>query len=281
VRLLRIYLRWRLQQARFLRLVESLSAGLWLGILSPSDLELVDDAYYVGLEGGKRHGTIDYASAEYNRGGLFGWEERAIEEYFPASGRLALLGAGGGREVLALRRRSFDVTGWECQPAFVDAANRLLADEGFEPAVAYVPRNTVPDDVGDHDGLIIGWGTYTLITGRDRRVALLRALRDKVDVGAPLLVSFYPRRPADGRFRIAATLANAIRRVLGRDRAEVGDYLDPNLVHLFTQDELAAELTAGGFALETFAERPYGHAVARAVAPASDDAAGDRTRALA
>ena len=185
MRFVRIYLWSRLQQARFLILVEALSAGVWLGILSGGQLELVDDAYYVGVRGRKRYTTTDYASDEHNKRGLFGWEERAIDAYFPADGRLALLGAGGGREVLALRRRSFDVSGWECQPVFVDAANRLLVDEGFEPTVAHVPRNTVPDDAGGYDGLIIGWGTYTLIAGRDRRVALLQALRSKVDVGKP------------------------------------------------------------------------------------------------
>jgi hypothetical protein len=53
------------------------------------------------------------------------------------------------------------------------------------------------------------------------------------------------------------------------------------LVHVFSRDELAAELGSGGLGLVSFAERPYGHAVARAVAPASDDAVADRTRALA
>jgi hypothetical protein len=265
-RLLRTYLWSRVQQTRVIRLIQSIFTGFWLGILSQSDLDSVDDAYYVGGHG-KRLGPIDYTRTDYNKRGLFEWEQRAIENHFPAGGSVALMGAGGGREVLALRRLAFRVEAWECQPEFVDTANDLLVAEGFEPSVAYAPRNTVPAGTEIFNGLVIGWATYTLIPGRARRIDLLRELRTRVETGSPILLSFFTRRPGDAQFPIAAAVGNLARRILRRERLEVGDSLDPNFVHHFVDSELESELAAGGFKLQFFAAEPYGHAVALAVRP--------------
>jgi hypothetical protein len=265
-RLVRSYLWSRVQEARLIRLMQAAFTGFWLGVLSPSDLDAVDDAYYIGADG-KRAGPIDYASIEYNKQGLFEWERRAIEAHFPSGGLIALMAAGGGREVLALRHLSCRVDAWECQPDFVLAANELLVAEGFEPSVTHAPRNTVPAGGEVYHGLVIGWGAYTLIPGRDRRVALLRALRTRVETGSPLLLSFFTRRPGDTQPRIAAGVGNVVRQILGRERLEVGDLLEPNYVHRFVEDEIASELSAGGFELKSFATAPYGHAVALAASP--------------
>lgn len=265
-RLLRTYLWSRVQQTRVIRLIQSVFTGFWLGILSQSDLDSVDDAYYVGGRG-KRLGPIDYTRTEYNKRGLFEWEQRAIETHFPAGGSVALMGAGGGREVLALRRLAFRVEAWECQPEFVSTANDLLVAEGFEPSVTYAPRNTIPAGTEIFDGLVIGWGTYTLIPGRARRIDLLGELRTKVETGSPILLSFFTRRPGDAQFPIVAAVGNLARRLLRRERLEVGDSLDPNFVHHFVESEVESELAAGGFRLQSFATEPYGHAVALAVGP--------------
>jgi hypothetical protein len=262
-RTVRAYLWSRRQYGRLFRVATSVFMGVWLGILKRSHLEAVDDEYYVGT--GERFDPIDYRNIAYNKSGLAGWEQAAIRQHFPSAGSLVVMGAGGGREVLALRRMSYRVDGWECQPSLVEAANRLLVAEGYEPTVSFVPRDTVARGPERYDGLIIGWGTYTLIEGSARRVTVLRDLRAKVEVGAPLLLSFYPRRPGDRRYVITAAVGNAIRRLYGRQRLEVGDYLDPNYVHLFHEKEIADELSAGGFEMLAFAAKPYGHAVARAV----------------
>ncbi|CAN5841477.1 hypothetical protein BH23ACT4_BH23ACT4_13490 [soil metagenome] len=265
-RLPRTYLWSRVQQTRVIKLIQSVFTGFWLGILSPSDLDSVDDAYYVG-EHGKPLGPIDYTRTEYNKMGLFEWEQKAIESYFPADGSVALMGAGGGREVLALRRLGFRVEGWDCQPEFVDTANHLLLAEGFEPSVVHAARNTIPPSTEKVDGLVIGWGTYTLVPGRSRRIDLLDELRTKVDTGSPILLSFFTRRPGDAQFPIAAAVGNLARRILRRERLEVGDSLDPNFVHHFVENEVESELAAAGFKLQLFSAEPYGHAVALAVGP--------------
>jgi hypothetical protein len=263
--LVRIYL-WSLQQkTRFIRLIQSLYTGFWIGVLTSSDLESVDDAYYVGSQ--KRSSPVDYTSAEYNKRGLWSWERKAIESHFPPGGTIALMAAGGGREVLALQRMSFRVEAWECQPQFITAANALLTTEGLEPSVSYAPRSSVPPGPPTFDGVVIGWGSYMHIAGRDRRIALLRALRGRMHEGSPVLLSFYTRHAGDSYLRLAAWIGNLIRLMLGRERVLVGDLLEPNYVHRFTEAEIAAELRDGGFELEFFGPMPYGHAVGRAAKP--------------
>jgi hypothetical protein len=269
----RAFLWSRAQEGRLIRVMQSVSTGFWLGFLSPSDLDAVDDAYYVGVNG-KRAGPIDYSSNEYNKQGLFDWERRAIEAHFPIGGSIAVMAAGGGREVLALRHLSCRVDGWDCQPDFVVAANELLVAEGFEPSVTVAPRNAVPAGADMYDGLVIGWGAYTLIRGRDRRVALLRELRARVETGSPMLLSFFTRGPANVHLRIATAVGNLVRRVLGRERLDLGDYLEPNFVHGFVEDEIADELAAGGFELKSFVAAPYGHAVAVAASASAASTSG-------
>lgn len=61
------------------------------------------------------------------------------------------------------------------------------------------------------------------------------------------------------------TVANVGRRLRGRALVEVGDALDPNYTHRFTRDEIASELTEGGFRLVAYEPEPYPHAAGRAV----------------
>jgi hypothetical protein len=58
--------------------------------------------------------------------------------------------------------------------------------------------------------------------------------------------------------------------MLGRERLEMGDDLQPNFVHRFVEVELAAELSAGGLELQSYAVAPYGHAVAFAASPSGN-----------
>ena len=89
-----------------------------------------------------------------------------------------------------------------------------------------------------------------------------RAARAALPAGAPLLCSFFVRLPDARYFAILAGTANAVRRLRGRERVEVGDTLAQNFVHRFTRDEIERELALGGFRMVSYAARPYGHAVA-------------------
>jgi hypothetical protein len=232
--------------------------GLWMGILSREDLHQIDREYY--------DTTIGFTSETYVAGGLSRWEEKAIDDHFGGARTLVVLGAGSGREMIALGERGYDVVGYECHSGLREAGARVLETGVSDAALRPMERDLCPDIDPGCDGIVIGWGTYMLIQGRDRRVRLLADLRDAVSPGTPLLLSFFVRKEGERRFRIAAAVARPLRGLLRRDPIELGDFMSPTYAHHFVEEELRSELADGGWDLVRYGDRDYGHAVATASA---------------
>jgi len=229
------------------RLIPPLHApwsGFWLGVLRRPGLHAVDQALY-------EHRT-NYQSAEHNHRGLFEWERIAVEGHLQGRRRVAVLGAGGGREVLALWRMGFEPLGYECNPLLVEAAGRLLPAAGCPHPVLELGRDLPPPPGERFDAVMIGWSSYSLVTGRAERLEMLRGVRAVLDPGAPLMLSFFVRSEADRRAARVMRVANPVRRALRRPRIDPGDDLLPNFVHRFTRAEIEAELRETGFRLERF-----------------------------
>lgn len=244
-------------QSRLHRASSTALNGLWLGLLTRDDLHAVSEAEY-----GQRS---FYRTAEYNRRGLWEWESRAVDDHFASCKRLLVAAAGGGREVLALRRRGFEVDGFEAHPDLVHFANEFLEEEGQGDGIRLAAWDECPAYDMMYDGVIIGWGAYMHIRGRSRRVNLLRTLRQRVPRGAPILLSFSTSERIPAMMRVATRIANVIARPLGRDQVELGDWLEPAFTHYFTRETIGAELHDGGFDLVHFAPDDSGHAVGIAV----------------
>ncbi|TCJ15478.1 class I SAM-dependent methyltransferase [Rubrobacter taiwanensis] len=239
--------------------------GFWLGVLTREDIHAIDEAYYTKSKEGIP-GEPNFHSKEYNRRGLWEFEKRALADHFSGCRRLLVLAAGGGREILALQKRGFRVDGFESHPDLVAAANELLREEGEPATVRLLPRDTAPDTGDTYDGIIIGWGAYMLVQGRRHRIALLRRLRAQIRPGGPVLISFFARPGEKSRvYELCAFTANVFRRALRREPVEVGDWLVPNYVHYLTRDEVASELSEGGFDLVHYDTAGYGNAVGVAV----------------
>lgn len=241
--LVRFYLWFGRRWSTFVRVLDGGHLGVWLGLLSRAHLEAVDELHY--------QGSSTYNGEPHNLRGLMEWEEVPIREFFGGCSRLALLGAGGGREVLALERRGFRVDGFDCNPALVEFAGGFLPRHGATGTVCLLPRDTTPAE-GGYDGVIMGWGAYTLVAGRARRIRLLRGLRALVPDGAPLLLSFFCRPEQLTRLRVEYRVARGIRRLLRREPPELGDDLIPFFVHRFDQGEIEVEMRAAGFRLARY-----------------------------
>lgn len=225
--------------------------GVCLGVMGRRALHAVDEAMY-------RERPI-YHTAEHNTRGWFDWEQEALA-HFPSSGRIAVIGAGGGREVLALARQGHEAVGYECNPALVATAERLLAEQalGARASVALLPRDAVPAADRPFDAVIVGWSAYMLIIGSEARIRFLRGIRQMVDPGAPVLISFFTREGDGAYLRTVARVAGPLRRLLRREPVEMGDNLSPNYVHHFTRDEVERELRAGGFRMAAFSPQGNG-----------------------
>jgi hypothetical protein len=253
----RFFLRGYRAMHTLTRLLGGVYTGTALGILSQKDLHMVGELKYGGED--------SYWTEEYNKRGLWDWERRAVERYFAGCKSVLVIATGGGRELLALARRGMEVDGFESDPGLVRFANDLLKKEGLALEVGLAPWDHCPGGEGRYDGAIVGWGAYMHIRGRRRRVNFLQELRDKLDKGSPILISFATRMGKSRYFPIVAKIGNVPARILGRDRVEVGDCMIPNFAHFFTREEVESELREGGFDLIDFETAEYGHGIGRAI----------------
>lgn len=230
--------------------------GIWLGLLDRRALHAFDELFYRRMR--------KYHDEGYNLSGLFDWEADALDNHFQGCRSLLVTSAGGGREAIALARRGLDVFAFECHPDLVGVGNQLLSREGLNARIELASRDECPTHVPICDGAIVGWGSYMLIQPRTLRIRFLQRLRTHLPGGAPLLLSFFAREHDSPQLRLIAAIANALRRVRGRQRVEVGDDLVPNFVHHFSEAEIVAELEAGGFRMVEFSKAGYPHAIAKA-----------------
>ena len=135
------------------------------------------------------------------------------------------------------------------------------------PNTIYVPPDRCADTGKTYDGLIVGWGAYTHISGSRQRIAFLKEMRRHVGKGDPLLLSFWARsqiRASD--LKVTMVVANMIRSLFRRERVELGDMLS-NLgyAHFFTREEISSELRKGGFEMVEYPGQGVHNAVGVAV----------------
>ncbi len=232
--------------------------GFWLGCLNPDDLNSVTAQNFDQSQ--------FYASSNHNRSGFFQWEQKALDQFFRGGSRVLVAGAGGGREVLALRQSGFAAEGFECSMALVQASRRIFDEAGEANYLIYCAPDNVPDGPAVYDGVIVGWTVYTHIPTRWARIRFLQALHQRALSHAPLLLSCFIRSAPSSDdamvFRIARLCSYFSRG--RREPIEIGDRITfARYVHWFTENELHEELRAAGFRVAHSAQDgDLGYAVA-------------------
>ena len=242
--------------SRAFNVVCAIHEGLWLGLLDRAALNDLTAVVYA--RGGSYH------DVGHNTSGLFLWERSAVERHFAGSRRILVACGGAGREAIALAELGFEVTSFDCSAELAELAERLLSERRLHVRTLLAAPDEVPAGLADFDGLVIGWGGYSHIVDRERRVAFLRRLRSSARPNAPLLVSFL-FDPGSRRFDISRAVANLVATFTRRRKLiERGDALTNGFTRYFGEAELRDELSAGGFETVELAAEPYSHAVARA-----------------
>ena len=257
----RLYRQALKRQAQVQRGISAVTTGLFLGLLDEDDRARIDQDYYDDA-----WETVEGVPARYGdeamvRSGLFEWERKAVDAHFPPGAVVAVVGAGAGREVLALAEAGFDAHGYDPHTGLVARGRALLEAEGHVDRLHQSERDTLPRLPEGVGVVVVGWGVYTLIAGRRRRVELLAAARAELPPGAPVLLSFFPRPERSRYLTLVHRLASTVRRLRGAPAPEPGDSLMPNFVHYFARAEIEEELAAAGLELLDFGDRPYGFAV--------------------
>lgn len=233
----------------------ALFEGFWMGLLPESVTDIISQKSY--QEGSR------YTSAAYLDAGLYFWEEIAIQRFFPSGCRVLVASAGGGRELIALRRAGFVAGGFECCRPMVVAGQRALAERKIDCRLEWAPPCQVPEDSGIWDAAIVGWNGYTYMSPYARRVEFLRNLRRHLGSGAPVLVSFAVRTQSNGQVYWTPRIANAVRVATFRRPVFTMGTCFPGLPrHQFSPREIEAELSEAGFTPAAFWRwGPFGAAV--------------------
>lgn len=225
------------------RILHAWLSGLGLGLLSDDQLRELDELYY----------ACDpmYRSETWNERGLSAWEQQAVDENVPPGSRIAVPGAGGGREVLALLRQGYDAIGYESHPALRDFGSAFLERCRHPDRLLAMPRDEFPE-VGHCDAVLIGWGAYSLISCQARRTRFLQGAAAATGPGGALMLSAFAR-PAHGRdLAMTLRMSKRLRQLRKLRTPELGDTLAPNLVHVFTPEQIESELRAGSIEMTSY-----------------------------
>jgi len=236
----------------FFRVVRSCFIGFWLGILKREYLHTISAKVYDDEK--------LYQDKNYNQSGLKTWEKSALDLYFKKCNSFLVMGAGGGREVLALLKLGYDADGFECNPRLVECANALLNRQGFTGKVFFAPPDECANTTKIYDGAIVGWGSYMHIQGREQRINFLKALRSKLRKRSPILLSFFHRQDMNS-FKIITGIGNVIKWMARDEYLTEGDCLIPDYAHFFTKEKISMELNKAGFNLKFYSTEDYGHAI--------------------
>jgi hypothetical protein len=232
----------------------ALIQGSALGLLSNNTLEGLTEYRY-------SRRAAPYCDEAYLSSGLFIWEREAIRRYFPPGGRILVAAAGAGREMIALANCGFLVEGFDCCAPLVESGRNELKKRGIDAKLNYAPPSTVPKYSGRYDAALVGFSGYMYIPGRFRRIRFLRDLRDFLNPGAPVMVSFTEGLP--GKRRIwTSRVGSAIRRFRRAEPVEEGDCLKDGFQHHFDRQQIDSEMSEAGLDLVYYGGGTcYGHAV--------------------
>lgn len=224
---------------------QAIFEGFWMGLLPEQSFDVISEKSYGS---GK-----EYTNDRHLDRGFHFWEELAVKTWFTPGARVMVAAAGGGRELIALRRSGFQAAGFECSRAMVQAGQRALAARGIAATLEWAPPCIVPAMPGHFDAAIVGWNGYCYISPRARRMAFLRSLRAQLPAGAPVLVSTAIRTPQSRAPIWTARIANAVRACTFRSRVfEPGDSFQTRPKMHFTRLQLERELTDAGFSPVAF-----------------------------
>jgi hypothetical protein len=232
-----------------------ISEGFWLSVLSKKTIAALDEHHYSRTE--------KYCSEAFNSAWLYEWEPEMADRFFADCKTLMVLGSGGGREMYLLLQKGFEVDGAECNRTLLDFSKQFLQKAGFKANVVYAEPDHCPENGKIYDGIILGWGVYNHVMGKNRRINLLKEINTHLAVGSPFLINFwFAYEKIDRHCQKLVKTNRFFCRIFRSQPIEKGDLLSGFSGHVFTLQEVRDELNAAGFSLAYEASHPYGHMVA-------------------
>lgn len=204
-------------------------------------------------------------SDNYIASGLMGWERDLYRRFLKPGDRVLVIGCGTGRDLLALLELGYRAEGLDVGPQCTAAADQLLRKRGFEAPVYTGAIETIALP-GRFDAFIFSWFCYSYIPRSETRIRVLRKLRDHLNPGGRILISYNPGKMAPRRLPIRLT--QLVARLCRSDwRPEYGDHLSIQGCHIlhyehqFTSETLEGEARAAGLSVPFHERADHGTAL--------------------
>ena len=215
-------------------------------LLSADELTRLIRVHYEGMYG---NAAAQY-SAEVLNWGLEPWEEEVVVRHKIVSGITMVLGAGVGRESIALAQRGLHVIGVDINSNALSLAARTAQSKSVNVAFVQASFLALPIIPRQMDYLFLSGIMYSSVPGRHARQAWLRSLSTNLKTGGLTVVSFLIDRtdksdPPRLAYRLSAWLAG----LPGANHAyQLGDvFSSGHFLHAFvTEEDLRSEMTETG-----------------------------------
>ncbi|MDZ4733222.1 MAG: class I SAM-dependent methyltransferase [Nitrospirota bacterium] len=185
---------------------------------------------------------------------LESWEEDVLACHEMKAGTILVLGAGIGRESIALVQRGFHVVGLDINREILCVASQQAIAKGLRPLFAQADFLAIPIGPARVDYLFMSGIMYSSIPGRQQRQAWLRSLRTCLNGQGLIVLNFLIARDMETRtHRLMHSLTRWLRRLPGANQSyQVGDTCFQNhFLHAFVdEDEIRSELSETGAAVD-------------------------------
>lgn len=195
----------------------------------------------------------EQARDEVFKWALEDWEERVVASHFEPEGLVLVLGAGVGRESIALARLGFHVTGVDINNAALRLARQQAHSEGLISRFVQADFFALPIRANQTDYIVLSGVMYSSIPGRAQRQTYLRSLRELLRPGGTIVLNFVlAREPESRTSRFVDRASQWLLRLPGTNQAyQRGDTCQHgHFMHVFQErQELERELNQAGLTL--------------------------------
>jgi SAM-dependent methyltransferase len=237
-------MRLRIKAADLLLRLGAFLQSLPVVVMRPDDLVEFSRRSYA-----KPQDVESWTVDELVDSGLTPDELNLLSDLPQKTGKLLLLGVGGGREAIPLAKMGFEVTGVDYVAGMVEGAQKNAERRGIkiEGLVQEISHLAVPAET--YDVVWISRSMFSCVPTRERRVEMVRRIARALKPGGYFLCQFhrgsYPQISKKGLWlrRLIAALT------LGNTKYEQGDilFLNVEFLHVFKDEQaLRSELEEGG-----------------------------------
>lgn len=213
-----------------------------VAILKPEEMAHIGCKVYDKLADG-------FGSEEIIERGLETWEKETILSHCKKNSSLLVLGGGGGREVVALAKMGYRVTGLDSSQKMIDAALTNSKARGLE--IDMIKGDFfLPEANGKKfDSCLLSCLMYSSIPSSQMRIKMLRRIKDMLTDDGILIIHFLlNKKRADDRW--AKAKLRVARIFAGNTGFKPGDTFSSSLHfmrYFGNGEEVVAEADAGGF----------------------------------